>query len=1851
MRLKGSNMQQEIIQGFRLSPQQKRLWSLQRPGDNQPYRAQCAVLIHGPLEIARLRSSVAQVVKQNEILRTGFCCLPGMTIPLQVIGESDQFHFTHYEWSKLTVGEKAAGVEEAWNETQQTPFSLESVEQLHVWLLTLSEVEHVMILSVPAMCADAASLRLLLAEISCGYGAASDARAALAEPSMQYADVSEWQNELLESEDREERRTYWLQHDILSLASTKLPYDGTTTVLSDATSQVITRALDSNRVGQLEALGKKYETSVSVVLLTCWHILLGRLTTQIATVIGTAVDGRKYKELETIPGLFTRYLPVICHLEEGISFKDLLLQQQATLSEAYTRQDNFTWDQLKDAATDQTAESYFSFGFDYQDQPAVHTTGDISFTISKQYICTEHFDLRLSCSHQTGILNLEFRYDSTHYSHPRISRLADELSTLINSVIEHEDVPVRELEIIGEDERQQLLVTWNDTATTYPQHSHIHELFERQAAQFPDAFAVLYEDQQLTFGELNQRANQLAHYLRSEGVGAEIRVALCLERSPEMVVALLAILKSGGVYVPLDPSYPQERLRFMLDDSGASVLLTEQGLLGLLPEHNVKFFCLDTEHQKIAKQSTLNPDSNVQKENLAYIIYTSGSTGTPKGVCVSHDNLLNSTGARFAFYRHHPGRFLLLSSIAFDSSVAGIFWMLCAGGALVLPAEGLQRDAHALVQLIERQRVSHLLSLPALHLSMLEVAGPSELNSLRVAIVAGEACTPELVRRHQAAIPETALFNEYGPTEATVWSTVYECVTSEVEGRQVVPIGRPIPNTSLYILDDAWRPVPSGVAGELYIGGPGITRGYLDHGEMTAERFIPHPFTTEAGARLYRTGDLVRYFSDGQIEFLGRSDSQVKIRGFRIEPGEIEAVLSRHEAVKEAVVITRDESSSGKRLVAYLALDSQHGRTACQLLRREAEGQLPAYELPNGLTIIRYNKNEADYLYHEIFEEQTYFAPQITLPAQACVFDVGANIGLFSLFVAHVCEGARIFAFEPMPEIFNILRANAELYGLQATLLECGLSDRAGSGNFSYYPHLSLLSGLFPDAAAAQAVVKSFEENSRRNGNATALPGDAALAELLTERLETRQVECRLRTISEVMKTEGVEQIDLLKIDVEKSELAVLQGVEVDDWQKIKQVVVELEDREGRLDEVRTLLESAGYEIAVEQDEALQKTRLYKVYAVRAEGAPQRVVHAGREWLRPAIRAAWKSPAQVLEAVWQAARNQLPDYMIPDAMVLLEELPLMANGKIDRQALPDLERFVSTSEISSPRTPTEEVLAGIWAEVLGVKKLSVTDNFFELGGHSLLATQVMSRLRKAFNIELPVRSLFGTPTVRGLAVAVDHELSEKHSLATLPLKAVERSGQLPLSYAQQRLWFLDQLQPGSVLYNLPVAVRLNGELDLVALEQTLTEIVRRHEVLRTSFPEQRGKPLQVVAEPINFNLLVTDLTGMDSDERESAAQRLAEEEAQRPFDLTRGPLLRASLLKFETEEFIALFTMHHIVSDGWSVGVLLKEIAVLYEAYSQGQSTPLPELTIQYADFAIWQRESLTGEALQRQVSYWTEQLAGVTDVLELPTDRARPLVQSFRGGHHTFSLTADLSEKLRELSRNEDVTLYMTLLASWQVLLSRYTGQEQVCVGTPIANRNLVETEMLIGFFVNTLVMRGDLSGDPDFREVLRRTREVCLGAYARQDMPFEKLVELLQPKRSLSHTPLVQVWFAFQNAPESKLELSGLSLSLLTVENSTAKFDLGLNMTDTDQGLAGTLEYKTDLFNASTARRVARQFEALLRHVVERPEERLSELANILATADQELQHEELQASRKANLEQLKLAGRSPVSATQIR
>ncbi len=936
--------------------------------------------------------------------------------------------------------------------------------------------------------------------------------------------------------------------------------------------------------------------------------------------------------------------------------------------------------------------------------------------------------------------------------------------------------------------------------------------------------------------------------------------------------------------------------------------LTQHRLLEVLPPFAGRVLCLDTDEVvATAASDTTNPQSGVTGSNLAYIIYTSGSTGRAKGVMISHRAICNRLRWMLAQYPLSAAeRVLQKTPFTFDASVWELFVPLMAGAQLVMARPGGHRECSYMAEVIAEQQVTILQLVPSMLQVFLEEAAVTNCKSLQHVFCGGEVLSAHLQERFYARLG-AELHNLYGPTEVSIDATSWDC--EHGRARRTVPIGRPIANMQTYVLDEHLQPVPVGVVGELYVGGVGLGRGYLNRPELTAEKFIPNPMSAD-GARLYRTGDLVLYRADRSIEYVGRSDSQVKVRGFRIELGEIETVLSRHQSVREAVVLAREDEPGEKRLVAYVVGEQGH-------------------------------------------------------------------------------------------------------------------------------------------------------------------------------EVQTTELRSHLRTA-------------------------------------------------------------------------------------------------------------------------------LPDYMIPSTFCVLDRLPLNANGKLDRRALPapGHERPELEYAFIAPRTLPEELLAEIWAQVLGVERVGVHDNFFDLGGHSLLATQIIARAREVFRQELPLRSLFEHPTIAGLAAHVAAVMQPGRDREELPIERVARTEDLPLSFTQQRLWLLEQLSPGSAVYNLSTVLRLNGPLDTAALEKSLSEIVRRHEVLRTSFPVRAGQPVQLIAPPQHLSLPLHDLRHLADEQLEAETARLTHEVSRQPFDLARGPLLRTSLLRLRDEEHLALVTFHHIISDGWSMGRLVDEVAALYTAFSEQQPSPLAELPIQYADYAVWQRQWLQGERLDAQLAYWQRQLGGTLPVLDLPTDRPRPAVQSFRGANQWLHLPEELTAALKKLCLQEGVTLYMMLLAAFQTLLHRYTGQDDILIGSPIANRRRAELEPLIGCFINTLVLRGDLSGNPTFRELLTRVRELSLAAYTHQDVPLELLAETLQPERQANYAPFFQVVFALQNAPLRSLELPNLTLSSLEFDNGVTQFDLILSLTEASGQLKGMLTYSTDLFDADTIGELLKHFRLLLESVVTNPDWRLLDI-----------------------------------------
>jgi amino acid adenylation domain-containing protein len=1497
-----------------LSYGQKALWFLhQLAPDSAAYNITSAVRIRGELDALALKQAFQAIVDRHPSLRTTFT---NGSEPASIIHDRLEVYFQYQDESRSSDAE----LDKQLSELMCQPFDLERGPLMRVTLLKRSEVNHVLLLSVHHIVTDFWSLAVVIHEMGALYSAAKNLlKPALNPLRLAYTDYVRWQSEMLAGAEGERLWNYWQKQLAGVLLHLNLPTDRPRPPVQTYMGSSHPLRLNAELSAGLMALSRQNEATLFMTLLAAFQALLHRYTGDSEILLGSPTSGRNRAELTGLVGYFVNPVVLKARFSEHLAFTDLLSQVRGTALEAFDHQDYplallvERLQPVRDPARAPLFQVLFSLqkilskeqgltSFALGEAGAQMKLGELHLESLAVEQRVAQFDLTLMMAEVEDSLVASFQYNSDLFDSSTIARLANHYRTILESIMADPAKRISDLALLTGPEMRQILFEWNATQADYPSDLCAHELFEARARLTPDKTAVSFEGESLTYAGLNSMANKLARFLRAAGVGQEARVAICVERSIDMVVGMLGILKAGGAYVPLDYTHPAERIAFLLEDSKAPVILTQSRLLSIIPETDARIICLDLIWQEIEPEDGFDLTGEVTPANLAYVIYTSGSTGKPKGVQIEHRALVNFLSSMLK----QPGLnsedvLLAVTTISFDIAGLEIFLPLIVGARLELISRDEAADARALMQKMAHSGVTVMQATPATWRLLID--GGWQGDSRIKILCGGEAVPFDLANELRQR--SCSLWNMYGPTETTIWSAATQVNPSD----HIITIGHPIDNTQIYLLDRSQQPVPIGVAGELYIGGDGLARGYLSRPELTAEKFVPDAFGDESGLRLYATGDLARYAPDGKIEFLGRIDHQVKVRGFRIEVGEIESALQAHPSISDAAVVASDHQSGEKRLVAYV---------------------VPAFKPP--------------------------------------------------------------------------------------TIAE----------------------------------LRSF------------------------------------------------------------------------------------------------------------------------------------------------------------------VKQKLPDFMVPSVFVILESLPLTPNGKVDRKALPapGPADFDLPGSSAAPRTLIEEVLVEIWSSVLGLKRVGIEDNFFELGGHSLLATQVISRVRETFNVEMPLRKLFESPTVKGMALSIEAMRGTITGIQAPPVEMAPRDEELPLSFAQQRLWFLNDLIPDSPLYNVPAPVSIRGHLDLILLKQGLSEIVRRHDILRTSFPRQDSDPVQVVASSIDLPLELIDLTSLPDDERKGEAMRIAQVEAREVFDLTRGPLLRTTLLSLGEQEHWLLLTMHHIITDGWSMGIILRELAQVYEAFLSDSPSPLRELAIQYGDFAHWQRQWLQGDLLDQQLSYWKHQLDAIQP-LQLPSDKPRPATRTFVGQRLYATLPQPLVQALEALSRREGVTLYMTLLAAFNVLLSRYSGQLDIALGTPIANRNRGEIEDLIGFFVNTLVIRTDLSGNPSFRQLLKRVREVTLAAFAHQDLPFEKLVEELHPQRDLSQTPLFQAVFAMQNFPLPLFSTAGLSFEPLEIDTATAKFDLTLSVMPVEQGgLLASLEYSSELFENSTIVRMVTHLQNLLAGILDDPLRRVGDL-----------------------------------------
>ncbi len=1515
-----------------LSYGQQALWLISRLApESAAYNVASAVRIRSRVDALAMRRAFQKLIERHPSLRTTFNEIEGT--PVAVLCEEVAVSFDFEDVSSCSE----ARLNKHLTTLALQPFDLEIGPLFRVSLFRRSKEEYVLLWVAHHIVVDFWSLAILVHELGEIYEADQHGRAeSLASVSETYSSYASWQAEMLKGPEGQRLRSYWEKQLGGTLPVLNLPGDHPRPAVQTYHGSSYDFEFDIELTQKLKTLGKNHDATLYMTVLAAFQVLLYRYTGQEDILVGSPAAARSRAAFSNVVGYFVNPLVLRADLSGNPTFTQFLRSVRRTVLDAFAHQDYpfpLLVKQLQ-PERDVSRSPLFQVTFVLQQAQLLKEQGLAAFALGQagaplrlgeldlETMALEQrvaqFDLSLITAEIGGRLRASLEYNTDIFEETAIAQMARQFHVMLKGLVANPWQSISSLPLLSDEDRRQVLVEWNDTGREYPHPSCLHELFEQQVARTPEHVAVVFDKERVSYRELNERANQWAHYLRRRGAGPESLVGIMMERSATMVVALLGILKAGGSYLPLDPDYPAERLSFMLSDAGVEVLLTEQHLLERLPSTSASLVLVDAEREAIEQESRANPVSGVEADNLAYVLYTSGSTGQPKGAMLAHGEVVNCVlWMQETYELGERDRMLCKTTLNFDPSVWEIFWPLMVGSRIVIATAEAQLDSAALLQTIIKEKVTVAYFVPSMLALFLVEAEVPAATSLRQVICGGESLSIELVKRFYEVLPQATLHHSYGPTETAIAASEIVCDRDSVH--TVMPIGRPLANTQLYVLDQQLQPTPIGVLGELFIGGAGLGRGYLKRPEVTADRFVPDCFSDTPGARLYRTGDLVRYLRDGNLQFHGRTDTQVKLRGLRIELGEIEAAIMAHEKVHGAAVVVHGDQTGEKSLVGYVV----------------------------------------------------------------------------------TTEGASLAAAE----------------------------------------------------------------------------------------------------------------------------------------------------------------------------------------------------------LR------------------QQLSQKLPAYMVPATLVFLPELPLMPNGKIDLNALPKLDLLSRTSEESytAPSDQIEEMLVEIWAAVLGLERVGINDSFFELGGHSLLAAQAIARVQKAFKRELPLRLIFQFPTVAAFAEQMT-AITKEDLAVPPPFEPISRAEDLPLSSAQQRLWFLDQLEPGCH-YNMPGAVRISGPLDRVALEKSLSEIVRRHEVLRTTFPLKGAEAVQIVAAPAPLTLPVTDLSKLPLRERDAQLDEMLTLEAHEPFDLARGPLLRMKLIRQSGDEHVLLVTMHHIVSDGWSLDLFLRELALLYQAYAEGMESPLPPLPVQYADFASWQRTWLQDEKLSSLLDYWMKQLNGAPRVLELPTDHMRPAARSNNGARQSVMLPESLTGDLKRLSREEGVTLFMVLAAAFKVLLYRYSGQTDIVIGTVSANRNRTDLEGLIGFFVNTLVLRTDLSETRTFRALLGKIRETVIDACTHQDLPFEKLVEELQPERDVSRPPLFQVMVVQQKQLTPELESAGICFRPVELHTMTTKFDLVLNFAEVDQELRLTLEYSTDLFEATTIRRMLGHLHTVLEGAVTNPDAQISELPMLSAGEHYEL------------------------------
>lgn len=1916
--------------------QQRRLWFLYELEPTSSAYNICSIFdLKGTLNITALRVAFKQLQQRHESLRTTFMDVDGE--PWQKIHANSATELRLEDWSNDRSEDKIPEIiaEIARHESDHQ-FNLQTGPLIRAQLFKIESKQHILSINLHHIIADAWSVGIILEEIAMLYQAEiSKTPMALPELKFQYTDYALWEKGNFQNSNiLEKSLTYW-EKQLAQLPTLQFPLDFPRPRLQTFRGGLIKFEISKETTNRIRNFIVKEGATLFMFLMAVFQTLLSRYTGQEDIAVGTSIANRP-SDSENLIGFFVNMLVIRTNLADEPNFNSLLKTVKKTILSAFEHKE-IPFETLVEKLNlprDTSRNPLFQIAFTLLNAPKPQFgTGDLEVSILATQEAAR-FDLELFITETEDTLNGAVSYNIDLLKRETVERVARHFCQLLDSVLAQPEIPVSRLPFLLSEEIAVLAPS--QPTQTFPVHFCLHDIFTQQAKLRPQQTALIFGQERLTYLEVNERANQLAHYLMHVGVKPEARVGLWLSRSLDLVIGIIAILKAGGVYVPFDPNYPRDRITYMLEDSQIRVLLTHSEFEAQIPfdftNNNILTIFIDKYKSEFTQVVTTEPEVLILPDNAAYIIYTSGSTGKPKGVVVTHRHvvrLMLSTEKWFKF--NAKDVWTLFHSCAFDFSVWEIWGALFYGGVLVIVPYLISRSPEEFYNLLCEEKVTVLNQTPSAFQQLIQAESTlcreGELE-LRYVIFGGEALDLASLEpwfeRHDDQFP--LLVNMYGITETTVHVTYLPVTFKDVKKGSGSLIGKQIPDLSLYILDRHLQPVPIGVVGEMYVGGAGVTRGYFHRPQLTAERMIPNPFATNdlTSARLYKTGDLARFLDNGNIEYIGRNDHQVKIRGFRIELGEIEAVIKSHPEVRDALVIAREESKEDVRLDAYIIPINQIANTETLTQEQTQEWQYTfndTYNITSGepeedFNIIGWNSSYSNQPIPAVEMRQwlnnTLLRIRSLKPRK--VLEIGCGTGMILLNIAPEVQSywGTDFSQAAINRLATVVE-NRSLKNVNLLTREAIDFSEIPTGYFDTVV-INSVAQYFPSIEYLQQVIKSVWQLLKTGGSL--FIGDnrnlslsnyfyASVAyfqandntDCETFKTQVRRIAKKenelilaphfftdlrksfpdLTAVEIQIKSENNENeltkyrydviLHKLGISTEQPPEMIWRDWETDNLQltDLKQQVIEMisigwhsipngrlskdaaiyqwmlknshENEQKTIGELRTVLnnihEPKGFNpadfYAIAEEIGLEVSISYSPGKVDCFDVCFYPAGSGKS-MAPSMpivndllgrdnHPSWIDPLKnrltklLISQLKQRLEEKLPEYMCPSAFMILENFPLTPSGKLDRRALPipDRDLIINQQSLVPPKTPTEYKLSQLWMDVLGIDKIGVTEDFFHLGGHSLLATKLVSRIREEFNVALPLRSIFEYSTIARLGDEIDC-LIDVNTTKTGPEDIIPVSNRenLPLSFSQSRLWFLDLLEKENAAYNISVAFRLEGDLNVDALQESWQNIIQRHEVLRTTFDNVQGSPIQIVHDWSELKLTIRNLSCLDFQTQQETLRKSIQEVVITPFNLNQLPLLRIHLYQLSADVSVLLLVIHHIIADGWSLGVMVKELSLFYTAICQRNIPSIPPLSIQYGDFANWQREVFQKTQLPIQLAYWKQKLTGANQILELPTDYPRSPIPSYQGSAVNFAINPQTTQEFKKLCESQGATLFMGLLAVFSILLMRYSGQEDLLIGTPIANRNRKQTEDLIGFFVNTLVIRNNLSGNPNFINLLSITKEETLQAYAHQDVPFEKIVEEINPQRNLSQHPLFQVMFVWQNAPMNKLELPNLQLSPWRLEQRLAKFDLTLLMTETEQGIDGTWEYRTDLFAPETINRMIGHFETLLKGIIAEPQKPITHL-----------------------------------------